>query len=195
MGNQDVRLLWLIWNYEAILKWPGPEIRKATFTKIRFGTSQAFQFMWALGDFISWSEGIIDTGITEVMAMDIGGIPAENIMGTDRTIKTRTIFYSRHDWRHHHPSGILLRQQTPPKPWSRTSPSSELRVVFESDGHAPFLVAQAPFPIIPCGFARTEFCLPRIIKNANWTLIISPNVLMINWAHATSSFKIQWWFQ
>jgi hypothetical protein len=41
---------------------------------------------------LSGSEGIIDTGITEVVDMDIGGIPEENFMGTHRTIKTRALF-------------------------------------------------------------------------------------------------------
>ena len=45
--------------------------------------------MLALGNFISGSEGIIDTVITEVADMGIGGITVENIMDTDRTIKTR----------------------------------------------------------------------------------------------------------
>ena len=48
--------------------------------------------MLAMGDFISGSEGIIDTGITEVVDMGIGSITAENIMGTDRTIKARDHF-------------------------------------------------------------------------------------------------------
>ncbi len=48
--------------------------------------------MLALGNFISGLEGIIDTGITEVVDMGNGGITAENIMGTDRTIKARNPF-------------------------------------------------------------------------------------------------------
>ena len=45
--------------------------------------------MLALGDFISGSEGIIDTVITEVVDMGIEDISVGNIMGTDRTIKAR----------------------------------------------------------------------------------------------------------
>jgi len=48
--------------------------------------------MLALGDFISGSEGIIDTVIIEVVDMGNGGMTAENIMGTDRTIKARDTF-------------------------------------------------------------------------------------------------------